>query len=558
MSASLMTSEPAAGSNVPSRVTVVVLAAIVVVYIILRLPMLAVPLERDEGEYAYMGQLILSGELPYVAAYNMKLPGVYYAYALIMAAFGQTVGAIRFALIGITTLSTLLVFHLGRRWLDSTAGLLAAALFGLLSLSTTMTGFTANAEHFVVVFALLGLAALDETAAPAAAPRLLLGSLCLGLSLLMKQHGVVFCAFGSLMVLLNAGRNPRRIALRAVVVAAGVVTPYVLMAGYFATRGAFGPFWFWTVTYAREYTQQASFNVGLGDLRNTSLHILSRMWPVLALVVPGAWVVLASPSSFLRRAWLLGLLLAGFLATVPGLFFRPHYFLMMIPGVALTAAAGAGGLARWILQRAEAAPESTPSATTASKQTLVSALIGTAALLIAFGLESGMLLREPAELCRGVYFGNPFLESTEVARYLAAHTSPEDRIAVVGSEPQIYFYARRRAATGYIYMYPLMEEHPFAARMQKELIRDLETQQPKYLVFVSCSASWLRRPSSAPDVFEWMMATLQSNKYRIAGLVETLQDEDGQFSFEASWDNADPDHNPRAINHIVVLKRMAD
>ena len=37
------------------------------------------PLERDEGEYAYIGQLILRGEIPYVAAHSMKLPGVYYA-----------------------------------------------------------------------------------------------------------------------------------------------------------------------------------------------------------------------------------------------------------------------------------------------------------------------------------------------------------------------------------------------------------------------------------------------------------------------------------------------
>src|SRR5437868_1972446 len=48
------------------------------------------PLERDEGEYAYAGQLILQGIPPYQLAYNMKLPGTYAAYALIMAVFGQT------------------------------------------------------------------------------------------------------------------------------------------------------------------------------------------------------------------------------------------------------------------------------------------------------------------------------------------------------------------------------------------------------------------------------------------------------------------------------------
>src|SRR5262245_65977965 len=54
------------------------------------------PLERDEGEYAYAGQLILHGVAPYKEAYNMKLPGTYAACALIMAGFGQTPAGIHF------------------------------------------------------------------------------------------------------------------------------------------------------------------------------------------------------------------------------------------------------------------------------------------------------------------------------------------------------------------------------------------------------------------------------------------------------------------------------
>jgi hypothetical protein len=56
----------------------------------IRVRLLDIPLERDEGEFAYMGQLILQGVPPYSLAYNMKLPGVYVSYALIMTVFGQT------------------------------------------------------------------------------------------------------------------------------------------------------------------------------------------------------------------------------------------------------------------------------------------------------------------------------------------------------------------------------------------------------------------------------------------------------------------------------------
>jgi len=52
-----------------------------------RLRLLSIPLERDEGEFAYMGQLILQGIPPYLISYNMKLPGIYAAYTLMMSVF---------------------------------------------------------------------------------------------------------------------------------------------------------------------------------------------------------------------------------------------------------------------------------------------------------------------------------------------------------------------------------------------------------------------------------------------------------------------------------------
>ena len=66
-----------------------VVATILLVAVV-RLRLLNLPLERDEGEYAYAGQLLLQGVPPYQLAGNMKFPGTYAAYAIIMAGFWQT------------------------------------------------------------------------------------------------------------------------------------------------------------------------------------------------------------------------------------------------------------------------------------------------------------------------------------------------------------------------------------------------------------------------------------------------------------------------------------
>ena len=76
------------------------LATIVFTLIVaIRIRLLGIPLERDEGEYAYAGQLILQGIPPYKLAYNMKFPGTYAAYALIMSIFGQTIVGIHIGLL---------------------------------------------------------------------------------------------------------------------------------------------------------------------------------------------------------------------------------------------------------------------------------------------------------------------------------------------------------------------------------------------------------------------------------------------------------------------------
>ena len=54
-----------------------------------------------------------------------------------------------------------------------------------------------------------------------------------------------------------------------------------------------------------------------------------------------------------------------------------------------------------------------------------------------------------------MYLESPFPEAIQIANYIRTHTGKDSRIAILGSEPEIPFYADRRSATGYIYMYGL-------------------------------------------------------------------------------------------------------
>src|ERR1700679_1652516 len=136
--------------------TIAILALVAAV----RLRLLNVSLERDEGEYAYAGQLMLQGIPPYDLAYNMKFPGTYAAYAFIMGLFGETPAGIHFGVLCMTTLTALMLFWLGKKILDGTAGMVAATSYAIMSASPSMQGLEGHATHFAAFFATVGLCAM--------------------------------------------------------------------------------------------------------------------------------------------------------------------------------------------------------------------------------------------------------------------------------------------------------------------------------------------------------------------------------------------------------------
>ena len=115
------------------------------------------PLERDEGEYAYAGQLILQGIPPYQLAYNMKLPGTYAAYAAVMAVFGQTPAGIHSGIIIVNAASIFLVFLITKKLFDPTAAAAAGAIFGLFTIRPILVGLAGHATHFVTLVALASI-----------------------------------------------------------------------------------------------------------------------------------------------------------------------------------------------------------------------------------------------------------------------------------------------------------------------------------------------------------------------------------------------------------------
>src|SRR5436190_491472 len=201
MTAQWMKSLPAWLQRILRHQAWLLVSLVVLFSLAVRLHLREMPLERDEGEYAYAGQLMLQGIAPYKLVYNMKFPGTYVAYALIMAVFGQTPSGIHFGLMLVNVASILLMFLLGRRLLDDVAGVAAATAYAVMSLSATVLGLQAHATHFVVLPALGGALILLRAVETGRLRDLGASGVLFGLAFVMKQHGALFGVFGFFYVL---------------------------------------------------------------------------------------------------------------------------------------------------------------------------------------------------------------------------------------------------------------------------------------------------------------------------------------------------------------------
>ncbi|RII25018.1 MAG: hypothetical protein CXR31_15315 [Geobacter sp.] len=525
--------------------TLLALVLAVVAYVRIRL--LQVPLERDEGEYAYMGQLLLNGIPPYVHAYSMKLPGVSVMYALFMGLFGQTPFGIHLGLLLVNGICILLVYLLALRLFDRNAAFPAAASYAVLSLSEFVYGIFAHATHFVVLFALAGFILLLRPSKRARTLLLFLSGFCFGLAFTMKQPAalLIVCA---LFHLLSSGYHAHASGRKTLITEIalfllGVVVPYTLIVLWVLNAGAFDTFWFWTVTYVREYASGQTIAQGLTVLGRTFPLIVKPHLPLWILASAGAFSLLANRGRCTNRQFLAGLLFFSSLAVCSGYYFRWHYFILILPVIALLVGASCVAIGDMI------APG------TSSKKWL-GRLIPTLLVMAAIGYglyqeRSYFFKLTPLEASAATYGTTPFPAAIEIGRYIKDHTSGTDRIAVLGSEPEIYFYARRLSATGYIYMYSLMEDQPHAERMQLELIRELEQSKPKYCVFTKIQFSWLVGPSSPRIIFDWFEKYAKEH-YDQVGVIELHDSETRYF-----WDAEAARHTSGSGPHLAVYKRKS-
>lgn len=517
----------------------ILLAIVIGVVVFIRIHLLAIPLERDEGEYAYAGQLMLQGIPPYKLAYNMKFPGVYAAYALIMWIFGETSTGIHIGLLIVNVATIAIVFLIARRLTGLIAGIAAAASYTILSASSSVLGLAAHATHFVMLPTLLG--ALVLLSPVLTKKRVFVSGIFFGAGLLMKQPAVFFICFGAAYLLFRdwcAKLSLSQMLLRSAVFIAGSALPVACVFLWLWQAGVFAKFWFWTVLYAREYAGVIPISQGVRLFFGRIGPVIGLGWSLWALAALGVAASFLDKTVRNAAFFILTFIASSVLALSSGFLFREHYFIFVLPAICLLVGVATASASNFCSRLAR-------------PLSFLPLVIFVVCSKLALSGQLPLLSQRPSDVFRMIYGGNPFLEAVRVAEYLQAHTNPTDTIAILGSEPEIYFYAHRHSATGYIYTYPLMESQRYAMQMQHEMIREIEAARPKFLVFVAVTTSWLRQPNSHAEIFDWF-DQYSAADFQLNGLVNIVSPEHTDYYLPLS---ADPQSIRPSKYYLLIYKR---
>ena len=478
-----------------------ILASALVLFLALRVRVVSMPFERDEGEYAYIAQRVPAGDAPYRAAFFQKTPGTVFVYAAAFEIFGQSVEAVHITLYVWSVLTAWLLSLLVRRLSDSLAAALSVLVFAVISVDPRLLATAANTEQFALLPVAAGL--LTYLYARQTGRRVwwfACGAACIAAfwfkQVALAPAGVIaIWALGSLIA--GGRRSAGRHLMNWFVWACGALAVSAPILAYLVLNNAWDDFVYCVFRHNMDYARRVSIGTGLDAL----YFRLGQQAPTFAVVwglamfgcisarrrddadgTDGSDPSLAetaparSPEPLVlpHPQWFLGVwLLLSFVAIASPLNFYQHYFVWWLLPLAALAGIGASRLIR-LSARLGAVGWWSGCA-------LAIAAIGAPTVV---GNRSVWFADTTARMAAHMYGENVFAESPVIGEYIRTHSDRDDTVYILGSEAQILYHAQRRSATRYIIMYPLFGPYRDAARQQREVLEEVTRNRPKWILDV--------------------------------------------------------------------------
>ncbi|MBI2914013.1 MAG: glycosyltransferase family 39 protein [Chloroflexi bacterium] len=429
------------------------------------------PFERDEGVYATVAQGLLDGRIPYRDLFDNKPPLVYDWYAFSFLLFGETVSAPRIVAAVLLSFTTLAVYAQARMLLTRALAYMAAGIFAV-STGLPFVALHANTEAYMLLPLVTSLLAFTQGIRSGRVIWFFLAGFLAALAMLTKQVAVWNLAALVLVGSWWRWRNPDRswrVIGPALSTLAGAALALSLGALPFIVSGALSDFIYANVLYNYRYVGILSTAQRLFILKRTLLFLAFFMALAGPLIIGAliGFVTALRP----RRSWpwyaFLAWTVASGLGVAMGARFYPHYFLQLLPAMAI--------LSTVAIQRLMEGRRPTMLRS--------GLLLLTGLTVVVFLVTNALLYLSPdateKRFSESAYYQKQWeKQSRALAAYVADRTPPDQEIFNYGREAQLYFYADRLPAARYFYDWAYVYDESTLPQTIEQLRRD----PPLYIV----------------------------------------------------------------------------
>lgn len=506
--------------------------------------------ERDEGAYSYYGKLLLEGKIPYKDFYEQKFPGMFYFYAFIVNFFGDTVEGMHKGFMWVNVLTMIFIYFTSRNMFSAFAGVVSAATFVFVSMTPTLSGYTVQGEHAVIFFGSMGFLFYSIARNNKDWKFYLLMGLALGAAFMVKTSGIFYVAAGGIIIicdffLVKGKKDFKGFFKTAFIYGGGVAFVVAVTFLVIYMKGAFNDMLFWTFEIPKNYVGKIKWEQGKQYLDYSYQAITNDyklFWrhAFLALIV-----CLFVKAIDLRTKAFAYVLIAFSCATIfPGFYFYGHYWIQILPGLSILSGLTYFSIVTFI-----------QNGTKLKSANLKYAYLGVFAVLIFLHtdkLKNYYFHPNYEQIERAVYGNNPFPEAMEIGNYINRVAKPEDQIVVMGSEPQIYFYTKKKCPSRHAYFAAIVDNVPQHKVWQREFVADVEKAKPKYFIFFNHQISLFVQPNTDQYVFQWANKYIQEN-YKLTGLVDMIDGQRSTYIFDESAQR----YQPKSQSYIMIFERKS-
>jgi Dolichyl-phosphate-mannose-protein mannosyltransferase len=507
-----------------------------------RIHLLSLPFERDEGAYSYMGELLLDGGKPYIDFYEMKLPGLFYTYAAMVALFGKSVEGMHLGFGLLSMISAIILGLTTRKLFNDVAAMATTVSFAVLSLSKSISGFAAQGEHLVAFFAILGIYATVKAIETNKLWQYFLAGAAFAMGVMVKQSGVFFAVGAGLMMILANIRplNFLNIAKNTAAMLLGFLTIVAFFLFLMIKNGAYNQMNYFVFEVAQEYVKSLDFDFGMQRLRDsikaTTDGYMAYWWlGGLGMILP--WM---TSLDLYKKLGISILAIMAFACVVPGLRFYGHYYLLFMVGLAMLIGAAVYSISMIVEEKLE----------WTFGKTIAAVLFLLPTIWIIANQKDYYFNDSSYKTIREVYGENPFPETKAIAEYIKANSRSNGPIAIFGSEPQIYFETHRKCVSRHSFLAFTSPQNDAAKKWREEFKADVEKAKPEYCVIVVQGFSWLFPDEKSQDLLQYAFKYVNDNQYDMVGVAEI----GGGNKPTIIWGDAAKTYKPKTQSFVYVLR----